>query len=100
MGKPSLTDGNSFALKECCEHWRREIHEAIEAGKTVIAYLPDLQQVFVDSGQRTTLEPGEIKGRLGMSKNTTTTDRYPIPSKPVIATGSADDVATAWRMNF
>ena len=24
-GKPCLSDNRSFQLKECCEHWRREI---------------------------------------------------------------------------
>lgn len=52
QGKPSLSDSASFQLKECCEHWRREIKQAVEAGKTVVVFLPELQQVFVDTGQR------------------------------------------------
>jgi hypothetical protein len=52
QGKPSLSDSASFQLKECCEHWRREIKQAVEAGKTVIVYLPELKEVFVDTGQR------------------------------------------------
>lgn len=27
QGKPSLSDSSSFQLKECCEHWRREIKQ-------------------------------------------------------------------------
>ncbi|MBW0449262.1 hypothetical protein [Paraburkholderia phenoliruptrix] len=52
-GKPSLSDSMSFSLKECCEHWRREIKQAFETGKTVIVYLPAMQEVYVDSGRRT-----------------------------------------------
>ena len=37
-GKPCLDDDSSFHLKECCEHWRREIRNLVEAGKTVIAF--------------------------------------------------------------
>ncbi len=51
-GKPNLTDGSSFELKECCEHWRREIKEAFESGKTVIVYLPEREEVYIDTGQR------------------------------------------------
>ena len=52
QGKRSLSDSGSFRLKECCEHWRREIKQAVETGKTVIVYLPPLEEVYVDTGQR------------------------------------------------
>ncbi len=52
LGKPSLNDRSSFELKECCEHWRREIKQAVETGKTVLVFLPSLCEVYVDSGQR------------------------------------------------
>lgn len=52
QGKPCLNDTSSFQLKECCAHWRREIKQAYDAGKTVIVFLPALRGVYVDSGQR------------------------------------------------
>ncbi|MEO6667654.1 MAG: hypothetical protein ABIO65_12910, partial [Nitrospiria bacterium] len=52
QGKPRLSDSASFELKECCEHWRREIKQAVETGKTVIVLLPSLEEVYVDTGQR------------------------------------------------
>jgi hypothetical protein len=52
-GKPSLTDHSSFALKEACEHWRREIKQAVENGRTVIIFLPSVSEVYVDTGNRT-----------------------------------------------
>lgn len=51
-GKPSLSDSRSFQLKESCEHWRREIKQAIEAGKTVIVFLSEVQEVYIDTGDR------------------------------------------------
>jgi hypothetical protein len=51
-GKPSLSDSYSFKLKESCEHWRREIKQAVESGKTVIAFLPAVQEVYIDTGDR------------------------------------------------
>ncbi|MDY0282079.1 MAG: hypothetical protein RBR35_16125 [Salinivirgaceae bacterium] len=52
QGKLSLSDSNSFRLKESCEHWRREIRQAYETGKTVIVFLTTLEEVYVDTGQR------------------------------------------------
>lgn len=52
QGKRSLGDSGSFRLKECCEHWRREIKQAVETGKTVIVFLPAVEEVYVDTGQR------------------------------------------------
>lgn len=52
QGKPSLADTASFGFKERCEHWRREIKDAVEGGKTVIVFLPDIQEVWVDTGRR------------------------------------------------
>lgn len=52
QGKPSLSDTESFRLKEACEHWRREIKQAYESGKTVIVFLPEVQEVYIDTGER------------------------------------------------
>jgi hypothetical protein len=51
-GRPSLSDHSSFALKEASEHWRREIKQAVESGKTVIVFLQPVVEVYVDTGNR------------------------------------------------
>lgn len=53
QGKPSLNDTQSFQLRECCEHWRRELKEAVAAGKTALVFLPELTSVYIDTGERT-----------------------------------------------
>jgi hypothetical protein len=52
QGKPCLDDSNSFRLKEHIEHWRREIIEAIKAGKNVFLMLNQIQEVFVATGEK------------------------------------------------
>ncbi|QWK79107.1 hypothetical protein [Ochrobactrum sp. BTU1] len=52
QGKPSLNENQSFRLTEQCEHWRREIKLAVDAGKTVICYLSELTEFYVDTGRR------------------------------------------------
>jgi len=53
QGKPAFDEGDSFQLKECAEHWRREIKDAIDAGKMVVVFLPPYEEVYIDSGDRT-----------------------------------------------
>jgi hypothetical protein len=53
QGKTCLTESPSFRLKERTEHWRREIKEAVQSGKTVLAFLPEFVEIFIDSGKRT-----------------------------------------------
>src|SRR5258706_1229608 len=52
QGKPSLSDDSSFRLKERCDHWRREIKDAVDGGKTIVVFLSELQEIFVDTGER------------------------------------------------
>ena len=52
-GKPCLDDTNSFRLKEHIEHWRREILEAVKAGKNVFLFLNEKEEVFVATGKET-----------------------------------------------
>lgn len=51
-GKPRLKGTASFQFTESCEHWRREIKQVVDAGKTVIAFATELQEVYVDTGER------------------------------------------------
>jgi hypothetical protein len=48
-----LDDSNSFLLKEHIEYWRREILEAVKAGKTVFLLLNELEEVYIATGQKT-----------------------------------------------
>ncbi len=52
QGKPCLGDHKSFALKEASAHWRREIKEAVEIGKTVIVHLCKPEEIFVQTGKK------------------------------------------------
>ena len=72
QGKPSLNDTQSFQLKECREHWRREIKQAVETGKTVLVYLPSLFEVYVDTGERSYSGTGRNQKRRDTLSYTTT----------------------------
>lgn len=89
QGKPSLSDSASFQLKESCEHWRREIKQAIEAGKTVIVFLPSLQEVYVDTGQRSYSGTGRNQRTTRHVAEYNNYQALPATLSPVTATGSA-----------
>lgn len=88
QGKPSLSDTQSFQLRECCEHWRRELKEAAAAGKTAVIFLPELTSVYIDTGKRT------YSGTGRNQKTTRHVDQYsnyssiPVELSPVVANGS------------
>ena len=52
QGKPSLSEDASFRLQESSSRWRQALHDAFEHGKTVFIFMSELQEVFVDTGQR------------------------------------------------
>lgn len=51
-GKMCLDNTNSFRLKEHLEHWRREILEAVKAGKNIFFMLNEKQEVYVATGEK------------------------------------------------
>jgi hypothetical protein len=85
LGKPCLNDSNSFQLKEHLEHWRREILEAVKAGKTVFLLLNELEEVYVATGRET---------YSGTGKNTRTTRHVDIQTNYAIVPGGIAVVNT------
>jgi hypothetical protein len=89
QGKPRLDEIKSFQLKESCEHWRREIKQAVEAGKTVFVFLPLPLDVYVDTGGR------QYSGTGRNQKTTVLVDSYsnyealPMDIPKVVASGSS-----------
>lgn len=51
-GKPLLSEKSSFELQESTNRWRRELHIALEAGKSVFWFLRAKQEVFVYTGRK------------------------------------------------
>ena len=52
QGKPSLSESKSFQLKEASQHWKREISEAVNCGKTVFYFLEQYRDFYIDTGKR------------------------------------------------
>lgn len=105
QGKPSLSDSSSFDLKECCEHWRREIKQAVETGKTVVVFLPPLHEVYIDTGERSYSGTGRNQKTTRHVALYNNYQAIPASLSPVTATGSAmklsprgtENIAGFWR---
>lgn len=93
QGKPSLDDSSSFQLKEACEHWRREIKQAVETGKTVIVYLPAVQEIYIDTGERRYSGTGRNQKTTRIVAPYTNYATVPVDLKPVNASGTAMKLA-------
>lgn len=89
QGKPSLSDSGSFRLKEACEHWRREIRQAFETGKTIIIFLPSLEEVYVDTGERSYSGTGRNQRTTRHVTEYNNYQAIPVTLSPVTATGSS-----------
>lgn len=80
-GKLCLNDQKSFALKEACEHWRREIKEAVEIGKTVIVHLCKPEEVFVQTGNKEYSGTGRNQKTINLVEPFTSYRSLPIRAK-------------------
>ncbi|WP_243440007.1 hypothetical protein [Fundidesulfovibrio soli] len=89
QGKPCLSDSNSVRLKECCEHWRREIKQAVESGKTVVVYASELSEVYVDTGQRTFSGTGRNKTTTRLVSIMNNYQSIPANISPIQTCGSS-----------
>lgn len=104
QGKPSLGDTESFRLRECCEHWRREIKEAVGAGKTAIVFLPELTSVYIDTGERSYSGTGRNRKTTRHVSEYNNYRAVPAELAPVAANGTemklasnvAPPLATFW----
>jgi len=81
QGKPSLSDSSSFQLKECCERWRREIKEAVDTGKTVLIFLSALQEIYIDTGQRSYSGTGRNQKTTRSIQQLSSDPRVAVPSE-------------------
>ena len=105
QGKPCLSDTASFEAKECCEHWRREIKQAVDTGKTVIVFLPSPYEVYVDTGQRSHSGTGRNQKTTRHVALLTNYQAIPASIEPVAAKGlsmklsskGADVLAPFWN---
>jgi hypothetical protein len=88
-GKRCLDDSTSFALKEDCEHWRREIKEAVDGGKTVIVFLCEIEELYVATGEKSYSGTGRNRQTINHVDIYSNYKAVPISEKFFSTNGSA-----------
>jgi hypothetical protein len=89
QGKPCLDETDSFELRGNCEHWKREIHQAVDAGKCVFVFLSRLQIVHADSGKRQYSGSGRNRQTTRIVEPLSNYDMLPISLSPIESRGVA-----------
>jgi len=92
-GKPSLNDNDSFQVKEASEHWRREIKQAAESGKTVVVFLPQLSEVYIDTGNRQYSGTGRNRATTRIVEPFSNYKCLPLDLQPVKSSGTSVKLA-------
>ncbi len=88
-GKPSLSEVASFRFTEACEHWRREIKQIVDAGKTVVVFATMLREVYVDTGERSYSGTGRNQKTTVHVTERSNYESIPADLGPQNSTGSA-----------
>lgn len=95
-GKPCLNDRYSFKLLEACKHWRDQIKEAMAHGKTVIIFLPDIEEIYVANGDRGYTGNGRNRKESRIVVPLTNYDSIPLSLNPTSVRGSSMKLASAY----
>jgi hypothetical protein len=104
-GKPSLGETISFQLKERMDHWRREIKDAFNSGKTILVFLPELSEFYFRTGQQEFSGTGKNQKTTNFVDISSNYACIPLSLKPVKSTGRsikvthrfAATIATYWK---
>lgn len=97
QGKRSLNDNASFRLKEACEHWRRELSEAVSNGKTVIVHLSPPEEFFVGTGSKSVSGTGRNQKVTRHVEAYTSYQSLPALPRWTIARGAEMVIAQSYR---
>jgi len=95
-GKPSLDTENSYRFLESCDHWRKQITLAFEAGKTIFIYLTQFERFLVDNRNRESLRTE----RISNLEETSNYHCLPIQLDPDPSTGVRLDLSPEYRDIF
>jgi hypothetical protein len=89
QGKPALNDSASFALQEKTAHWRRELKDACDAGKTIFIFLNKFEEVFVSTGDKQFSGTGRNRVTTNIVKNYDNYQSIPFALDSVNSKGSS-----------
>jgi len=102
--KPALSQSYYHQLKEQAEHWRRELLNAFNSDRTIIIILNEIQEIYIDSGERKFSEGDGNKKVTRLFEIYKNYDSIPLRLKPVNKSGksmtltwNSDMIVNYWK---
>lgn len=96
-GKITLDNTQSFRAKEACEHWRRELREAVDSGKTVLIHLGRPELVHAATGTTSTSGTGRNQKVTRHVAELSSYSSIPVSLEPTITQGSDMSLRQEYR---
>ena len=88
QGKRSLSEYYSFKLKDSIAHWRREVLDALTAGKTIFIILTPIHEVYVKTGQKNVSGTGRNARVTNIVDLLSNYAFLPVEAAPIAARGN------------
>ena len=88
-GKPRLSDTSSFQLQEAITHWKRELSDFLNAGKTVFVIMSDREEVYVRTGKKKYSGSGRNRTATDIVRPLSSYDLLPFPASVVESKGTS-----------
>jgi hypothetical protein len=85
QGLPRLSEGDSFKVVGDAAHWRSEIQSAFNAGKTIIIYLTELIEYFVETGEKEISGSGRSKTNITLVSKSNNYAFLPVKFESVVS---------------
>ena len=88
-GKPVLSDTSSFRCQEDVAHWRRELKDVLDAGRTVFVLMTDREDVYVSTGEKDYSGTGRNRQTTNMVRLLSNYDSLPVSATIVESKGTS-----------
>ena len=88
-GKPLYPESSSFRIQDAVAHWKRELGDALKAGKTVFLLLDKVEQAFVYTGAKEYSGTGRNRATTNMVNAVTNYDLLPLSTKFLDSEGTS-----------
>ena len=87
--RPALSKSYYHQLKDQADHWRGEILDAFNSNKTILIILNELQEIYIDSGERKYTETDHHKKVTRLFEIVKNYDVIPLKLNPVNLSGKS-----------
>ena len=88
QGKPLYSESSSVRIQEAVAHWKKELTDALKAGKTVFLLLGEVEQALAYTGQETIAGTGRDRQVTKTVASVSNYDMLPLSMKFVESKGT------------